>query len=185
MKINFFKVNTLPATLEADSFYYVLNGTRAESYLTDNAGSAKLIGNTQMINDLINQALGGLNLDALEIVADIAARDAAQAGYASNKLVLVTDATADATVNAGAALYAYNNADDSFTKVSEYESLDIQLEWSQIQNRPLSTVSQIDDAVAKRHTHANKAVLDLVTEDADLDLEFRGNPVLKFKTANW
>ncbi|NMB82431.1 MAG: hypothetical protein GYA14_11500 [Ignavibacteria bacterium] len=33
-------------------------------------------------------------------------------------------------------------------------------EWSRIEDKPVSTVSDIDDAVTKKHTHANKALLD-------------------------
>lgn len=50
--VKFFKVTSLPLVLEADAFYYVANGSYAESYLTDSNGVAKRIGNSVMINEL-------------------------------------------------------------------------------------------------------------------------------------
>ena len=57
------------------------------------------------------------------VVADITARDAL-ASPASGDLAYVTDASADATVTSGAALYAYDGA--AWQKIAEFESLDVQ-----------------------------------------------------------
>lgn len=59
--------------------------------------------------------------------ADIDARDALVGGLTKNVFVLVEDATGDVTVDAGAALYFYNDATTTFIKVAEYESMDINL----------------------------------------------------------
>jgi hypothetical protein len=94
------------------------------------------------------------------VVADIAARNAVADPFAGLH-VLVLDATADTTVKSGAAEYVYDGT--KFIKVSEVESLDVVLEWANIQNKPSSTVADIDDAVTKRHIHANEAILDAIT----------------------
>ncbi len=180
-KTKFFKVSTLPGTLEADAFYFVENGNYAESYVTNSAGVARMIGNSNMINALIDNKLAGLN--ALEIVADITARDALT--LSANAMVLVTDASGDSTVDSGAALYAYDKANDTFTKVSEYESMDVVVSWTNIQGRPTSTPSQIDQAVANSHTHANKTNLDKISEDADGEITYDGEPVRRWDTTNW
>ena len=39
----------------------------------------------------------------------------------------------------------------------------VSLEWDNIVGRPISTVANIDDAVSKRHTHTNQAILDGIT----------------------
>lgn len=57
--VKFYKVVTLPQTLEANSFYYVENGEYAESYLTDDSGVAKKMGNTQMIESLTQNINAG------------------------------------------------------------------------------------------------------------------------------
>jgi hypothetical protein len=180
-KINFHQVTTLPGSLQPDSFYYVINSNYVESYLTNNAGAAKMIGNSTMINALIDTKLVGLN--ALEIVADIATRDALV--LTKNTMVLVTDASADATVTAGAALYAYKQSNTSFVKVAEYESLDVIVNWTDVQGKPTSAVGDIDDAVTKKHAHTNKTELDKIDEDIDGDITYDGNPVVIFKTDNW
>lgn len=71
----------------------------------------------------------------------------------------VKDATADSTVDSGWAEYLHDGISE-WTKTAEKESIDIILDWSNIQNRPASSVSQIDSAVANSHVHANKGILD-------------------------
>jgi len=87
-------------------------------------------------------------------------------------IVYVTDASADPTVTAGAASYIWDGA--AFAKLTEYESLDLVINWADVQNRPSSSVAQIDQAVADSHTHANKASLDKIGEDADGDISYNG-----------
>ena len=41
------------------------------------------------------------------------------------------------------------------------------LQWANIQGRPSSTVAEIDDAVAKKHAHANMSTLDKFSQDVD------------------
>lgn len=175
-QIRFFKVATLPGTLEPDSFYFVENGSYSESYLTNSAGVARSIGNSAMINALINEALASLPGTGAPIlfVADIAARDALEPEGAI--FVLVQDASADPTVDAGAALYAWNPATSAWLKVAEYESMDVELNWDAINGRPTSTPAQIDTAVSQAHTHANKSTLDKFSEDGGL-VRFGGQPI--------
>lgn len=52
--IKFIKTNSMGGTLEPNAFYFVENGTFAESYLTDSDGVAKAIGNSAMIASVIN-----------------------------------------------------------------------------------------------------------------------------------
>jgi hypothetical protein len=180
--LTFYQVTALPATLAANAFYFVQNATYAESYLTDVSGVAKSIGNTTMINALINTRLADFN--ALEVAADIAARNALATGAQRNFMVLVTDATGDATVSSGAALYVWKEVGATWTKLAEYESMDVILQWANIQGRPTSTPTQIDNTVAASHTHANKTILDNVGADAN-GLTYNGNPVQAWATTNW
>ena len=159
--IKFHKVLVLPGTLEADSMYFVQNSTFSETYVTDSAGNAKSVGNTAMIESVadgrISTALAQHNL--LEIVTNITARNAL-ASENRNLVVLVTDATGDATVASGAALYAFKNSDNTWTKVAEYEGMDATIQWANISGKPTSSVAAIDSAVTNSHTHSNKTVLD-------------------------
>ena len=173
--INFHKVTSLPATLDASAFYYVENGVYAESYITNNSGQVRSIGNSTMINALIDAKFSQANL--IEIVADIAERDALGAASDRNLVILVTDATADPDVNLGAALYAFNNSDDTFTLLSEYESLNVTVTWSAISGRPNSTPTAIDEAVSASHSHTNKSVLDKFSEGANGLPLYEGNQI--------
>ncbi len=75
------------------------------------------------------------------------------------------------------------------------------IDWSAITNKPTSSVADIDDAVAKRHTHANKALLDTYDQtnadisdavskkhtqntDTDLDPTFEATFVKKVDNVN-
>lgn len=79
----------------------------------------------------VAQEIGNLDLSGVVLyAADIAGRDLLD--MTKNSLVLVADATADATVDAGAAMYFYNVADDSWLKIAEYESLDLVIPNKQI-----------------------------------------------------
>lgn len=112
----------------------------------------------EVVQPVVDAALDGL--DTLEIVADIAARDALTLGR--NALVLVEDASADADVTSGAALYTYKAAADTYTLIATYE--DPEVVWESIVGRPASSPAQIDGAVALAHDHANKALLDALAE---------------------
>lgn len=165
--MKFFKVTTLPGSLESDAFYFVDNGAYAESYLTSSDGTAHAIGNTPMIQALANAAISAqlASLNLIVFAADIAARDAYE-GAATAMLVLVQDASADPTVDAGAALYFWDPAGEDWIKVAEYESMDVSVAWSAITGRPSSSPATIDDAVSKRHTHTNLATLNKVGESS-------------------
>lgn len=184
--VNFYKVTSLPGTLAANSIYFVENSTYAETYVTDSSAVAHGVGNTAFIEavaaPLITTALADFNL--IEIVADITARNALSTSRSF--LVLVQDASADATVDSGAALYAYNEGTSTFTKIAEYESLDFDLSWGNISGRPSSSPSQIDDAVTLRHSHTNKAVLDLLDVSGG-KLTYNGTGVggAEWTTLNW
>ena len=94
---------------------------------SDKADAALASANTYTDNAL-STAIGNLDLsNSAQLVEDIAARDALAPSLTKNSFVLVSDASADATVDVGAALYFYNVAEESFLKIAEYESLDFVL----------------------------------------------------------
>ena len=167
-QIQIFKTTALPAAaaLVANAIYLVgpaANATELEIYVVNNAGDAtrKTLSEAD-VQALINNSIAGFS--AIEVVADIAARDAL--ALTSNTVVHVLDASADPDVDAGHATYLWDNTNTAFVLKSEEESLNIVLDWSNIQNGPASSPAQIDQAVNDRHTHANKTELDKLGEDA-------------------
>lgn len=180
--MRFYQVTTLPATLQPDSFYLVLNNTYCETYVTDDTGVAKLVGNTTMINELITTALASAG--SFEFAPTIADRN--NLALTANTMIYVNDASGDADVVSGAALYAYEHASTTFHLAAEYESLDqnIQLTWASITGSPSSTPAQIDSAVSNSHSHTNSALLDLLGGTGD-DPTFSGNPVSTQNSNDW
>lgn len=124
------------------------------------------------VNTAVTTAIGALDMsNSVEFAADIAARDAMT--LTKSTFVYVADATADETVTAGAAMYLYDHTNATWHKVTEYESLDLVLNWENITGGPESSAADIDDAVAKRHSHDNMDVLDLLTAP-DGKLQYNG-----------
>lgn len=167
------RVTALPATLSPSTMYVVksADAALAEVYFSNNDGTeARHVINKSDIQGMITGAVS--DFTNIQVAADIAARNAMSP--TRNVMVLALDATADTTVTSGSALYLYDVGTTTWHKVSEFESLDVVLEWDAIQGRPTSTVAAIDDAVLKAHTHANKTQLDKVGEGADGVFQYDG-----------
>jgi len=174
--------NTLPATLVAHGLYFIsdpIEANKMEIYLADMTGTtARRIPTNADIQAEIANALAAEN--NIDYQVDYTAMQSAT--YATNSLVYVQDATADPTVDSGAALYFYNKAQDTFYKAAEFESMDLVINWATLQDKPVSPVADIDDAVNKRHTHANLSSLDQLTVNGDGDLVV-GTTVINGKIA--
>lgn len=145
----------------------------AEIYLSTNTGDAiHRLPTRQDIDDFITDRLTAFN--NIEVVADIAARDALQAG--SVVLALVLDASADPTVQSGSAMYLFAPNTVTWHKVSEFESLDLQFTWDSLSGKPQSSPEDIDDAVEKAHEHSNKTVLDELSDNSG-QLHYKNQPI--------
>lgn len=180
------KVTALPGVMEAHSFYFVAPPGRpdyTELYVTGaSASTVKRLINEADVQALIDASIAAMS--QMEVVADIAARNALNPS--TNIVVLVLDATGDATVAAGAATYVYRLSNTSWVKISEAESLDIQLTWAAISGRPTSSPAQIDAAVTNSHTHANLTQLALIGQDGAGELTYNGNNVrARLDTGDW
>lgn len=57
---------------------------------------------------------------------------------------------------------------DSWLLMADADWENVNLDWNNIVNKPSSSVSDIDEAVSKRHSHNNKAALDNITQ-TDID----------------
>lgn len=129
------------------------------------------------------------NLKEIRVVADLSERD--ELDRFEGLRVLVTDASADSTVDVGWAEYVWNGSE--FIKVAEAESLDVVLSWDNVTGKPSSflpmkhghteadiadldkytqaeTNAKLEGKSEKNHTHielhshANKSALDNVTQ---------------------
>ncbi len=180
-----YRETTLPGTLQPFSIYYVApagSPNYVEVYITNGSGQARRVIKESDIQSMINSTIAAAN--ELTIVADIAARDALNPTKVM--YVYVQNATGDPTVASGGATYMYNTANSSWIKVSEAESLDVVLQWNNIQGKPSSSPSQIDGAVAASHSHSNKTQLDKVGEDAGGNMTYNGSiPYTKWETTSW
>ena len=185
--IKIHKTTTLPGTLEGHAVYLVAPAAKpnyVEMYVTTADGSsARRVINSDDIQAMIDAAVAGLSA-GIEIVADIAARNALNPS--NGKYVLVLDASADPTVDSGAASYVWRQEISQWVKLTEYESLDLQLTWENLSGKPSSSPNAIDAAVADSHTHANMTQLSNVGEDGSGNFTYNGHPPrARLETGNW
>lgn len=175
----FEKVLALPETLVPGTLYAVqsqLDSNYIDLYISTNDGlGVKKIWGIDDTTNAISAAFDNTNLTNITIVETIEERNS----LAPIKpiFVLVKDATSDQTVTSGAASYVYDPNIFEWIKLSEFESLDIDFNWDFIKNKPNSLVSEIDDAVSKKHSHQNQELLNSFSEDNNLNLLFKGAPV--------
>lgn len=115
----------------------------------------------------------------------------AASGTAEDGVTYYTDNTGatPAEVSVGddvSSLFIAQVNEPGWTKVAEAESIDVVLQWANIQGKPNSAVADIDDAVGKRHTHNNLAsvlenFVDTSTKSGDTvtkaGLEYQGEAV--------
>lgn len=183
------RVTALPATPDPSTMYIVRSAHTGlvEIYFTSSDGNdVRHVISKDEVQAMINQYVVSATstLSEIKIVSNIAARNALN--LTSNGLALVLDATADSSVAGGAALYIYAAGDLVWTKVAEYESMDVQLLWSSIQGKPTSSAAAIDAAVTNAHTHGNKVQLDKISEDGGGNLLYDGAPPqTPLATAEW
>ena len=172
--LNIKRVRALPGVVEANTLYMVINASDTkliDLYVSGSDSSdLKHILTKEDIAGLITASISSLS--ALRVIPNIAARDALK--LTANTMALVLDATGDLTglVSKGGAMYLWSIDTLTWTKVSEYESMDMSLKWGSIDGKPSSTVADIDLAVTNSHTHSNKTLLDKLTADVDGNLMY-------------
>jgi len=169
------RVSAMPVTPLASTIYLVegAGANDLDIFVTNiDATVTRTTPTRAEIASLISSQVASIS-DNATLYADIATRDAATP--TANQLALVVDATADANVDAGAATYIYDQANTTWIKISEAESLDVSVAYSDLTGAPSSSTADIDDAVAKKHDHANKAVIDGITESVGGLLTYAGH----------
>ena len=179
-----FKVTALPGTLVPNGIYIVTTNEAAhvELHVADNSGTVtRRLYNKTDIQALIDASLA--DIGKLEVQPDIASRDALI--LTKNTQVLVVDASADPTVDSGAATYVWNTSNSTWTKISEAESLDLSIQWAEILNKPISSVGDIDDAVVKKHAHSNATQLDKIGENVDGNFTYDGENYVVSGSIDW
>jgi hypothetical protein len=192
--LKIYRETALPGSLESYAIYMIAPSAAGmedyvEMYVTDSSGYPRRIVNRSDIDTMIGDAIGAAN--EISIVADITERNTVISPGTTgvySKYVFVIDATADTTVATGGATYMYNPAVGytDWIKISEAESLDLVIDWADIQNGPLSSTTDIDDAVDKRHSHTNKTQLDNIDEDANGLLTYNGVlPLTGWQSTSW
>ena len=105
-------------------------GTYDEINLKTTAEQVKMTDGTTVQAFLDSLPTGGGA--GAKVVVDITARDALTT--AEGLIAYVVDATGDSTVKSGGASYIYDGS--NWIKISEFESMDMIIDWTDIQNKP-------------------------------------------------
>ena len=185
MHMQISKVKSLPAvgSRQANTMYLVGNTEFADSleiHMTssDAAKTLHVPTKTEISAMIGGQIASFNNIRVVATYADMAALVAEN----NSMVVMVLDATGDATVTTGGAAYVLQATGTaqapaaSYYKIYEFEALNenFVLNWSAIVGKPTSSAAAIDDAVAKAHSHANTALLDGLATNGDGNLTLNG-----------
>lgn len=175
--LKFFRETALPSPLQPNSVYLITelgNITHAEMYIVGNTSTdVRRIYNKTDIELLIQQLMAGYG--KIQVVATFAELD--DVDSLSFNYVYVKDASGDPTVDTGGATYVWDTVTAVWVKQSEAESMDIVQSWAAIQGKPNSSVSEIDSAVAQKHTHTNMTQLNKINQDAEGNMTYNGKVV--------
>lgn len=193
------RVTTTPTVFEPSTLYFV-RGARAGFFDIIMTGTDVTdVRMTQGIDEArVDEMIGTRmnNFAQALIYDDIAARDAATTSHLTDRMVFVRDAKDDPTVDTrldannqpipSAAFYLFKFDLQEYVKLVDWNDIDLVLNWDAIQGRPVSTPTQIDDAVAKAHPHGNKVILDDLGDNGT-DLTYKGVPVgtVQFANPEW
>ena len=165
MRLSIKRVLTKPVAPFDPSTMYIVQGTsptRCELYFSDATGATLRNPVTeQEASDLISAQLAGFS--NIHAVADITARNALN--LTSSGMVMVADAfvvsepanNAYVSTPGTAAMYMFNAQAvapaPEWTKIYEFEGMDVQLLWANLVDKPTSSVADIEAAVALQHDH--------------------------------
>ena len=180
-----FKETSIPGSFQANGMYLVKTGNRLRVLVADNTGSAYAATITDAeIQTMIDNAMAAAGSQQSFVADTIADRDALNpTGMVT---VVVLDATADPEVQSGSATYMWLPSQGIWHKTSESESMDVVQNWINIAGRPTSLVSEIDDAVSKKHTHSNITELNKIGENGSGNFTYGGvRPRTPYETTNW
>lgn len=184
-RLRIHKLTALPSSITPNTMYIIAppgSPNYIEIYVSNQSGTAiRRVINESDVMTLIQNYLSGIN--NIHVVPNIAARNALNPNRVI--FVLVLDATGDPSVSSGSASYVYDPSTSQWVKVAEYESMDVVLNWNNITGRPNATPLEIDDAVAKRHTHTNLTQLNKIGESADGYLMYNNKFVMEWESVDW
>ena len=182
--MKFEKVTTTPTAPYTEGAVYLVAAGKEHFDLYAVTNDKQKMRRTVSLADVLAEIKKAISeLRALEIVANIAARDALS--LSANAMVLVLDASADSMFKAGGATYVYSHYDKSWTKISEAESLDLALSWANLTGKPTSTAAEIDTAVSNAHGHANLSKLKKIGQAPNGTMQYNGVDLVTSGTAAW
>lgn len=209
-QLRFFKVGALPTagTAEPNAFYLIPNASNAnyaDTYVTDNQGNLKQIGNTSMISE-ISQAtdtkLSGGVLDGQEMVltdnkggevrfdvspmfSDIRLQSG-QLNAAGDALdFVIGDGTNNSTVSVPVSALVSVAVGEGLTgDGTPSNPLKAKLSTDAGQTAVFGADGGIFVPATATHTHANKTTLDNIGAEGDT-LKFNGSAVQRWENVQW
>ena len=122
---------------ETDGSQVLLTAT--QDGITESTLQAELVAVHSKIN-AANAAIAGQTVT--KVVADIAARSALTNLHVGDQCYVI-DATSDATVSSGGAKYivqALDNGVPTWTKTAEAESMDVVVQWADVQGKEVDVI---------------------------------------------
>lgn len=158
----------LPSPTEPNTLYLIAREENPSlplsAYVTDKTNQLRTLFSVDIVNNVVQQAVqDGVKGRPLSfIVANLTERDVLQP--ADNAVVLVHENSyLPIDKPQGRMFYFYAHATKEWFSIASGSNAVVS--WETISGKPASPASHIDDAVAKRHDHSNKGVLDRFGEN--------------------
>ena len=196
LKIN--KVTALPATPDPDSIYFVEAGQYVEAYVTSQTAVPKLIYSSSADVKAVSGAVVGqdivitmsdtstFNIDATALLADIRLQSGSYNNATEELELIISDGVnppSTITIPVGDLLLV--STDNIDGDGSSGNPLKVNPSTDANNAIVLGTDGKpfVDNSTF--HTHANKAILDQIGEDANGCLTYNGQGVMRWETTNW
>lgn len=175
------RVNQLPSVLGANTIYIVKADAAdiVQMYFTNSDGSEvrHLLGLDEVYS-IVNRSIK--DQTRFFMVADLTEMVGLALEYSA--MIFVRDTSTQTTPNSGPGWYVFDFAAKSFTRMNFGSGVS---SWEDLQNKPTSTVEQIDSAVGMAHEHSNKGVLDRFGVGQDGVVRCDDKPIVLFTGMEW
>lgn len=168
--LSFAKVLTLPATPVANCFYMTPDATSGlRLTVSDAVGRVyrSTMRETTIDSEIVRMVARANELKVVATYTDLTNSAFSDSTFNRNQIYYVLDASGDPSVVSGPAMYILDWTTGTVHKIAEGVAENFSPDWTTVLGRPASEIVDIDDAVTKRHSHANLAELNSVTVDGD------------------
>lgn len=138
--------------------------SETQAQLLENPNTANSVAKLNSEGMLPLDVVDPIVQNGIKMVSTLAERDALSATERIQSLVFVADASADADVTTGSAVYAYSQSTSAWTRLIEFESFDLDLSSFATRQLGLNDLSDTASFVRMRAAEKERLAVIMVTQ---------------------